>query len=139
MKTLRKYIGTYRIIAYYAYDTKNKKYYFLSSKDGIGEEDYCIPLKLTPKRDDWFAMSNVSLDGDCLYVYIPSLKKGYNVLRKLKTVCDVISSESSNEEYIIRIPIDSLDNPEVVKILQPMTKGKGLGPKDKRNLPKGRK
>ena len=84
-------------------------------------------------------MSNVSLDGDCLYVYIPSLKKGYNVLRKLKTVCDVISSESSSEEYIIRIPIDSLDNPEVAKILQPMTKGKGLGPKDKRNLPKERK
>jgi hypothetical protein len=136
MKTLRKYMGTYRIIAYYAYDTKNKKYYFLSSKDGIGEEDYCIPLKLTPKLNDWFAMSNLSVDGDSLYIYIPSLKKGYKVLNDLKKTCGVLSYESSSEEYIIHIPIDALDNPEVVKILQPMTRGKKLGPKDKRNLPK---
>lgn len=139
MRTLKKYIGKYRVIAPYAWNDNKKCYYFLSSKDGIGAEDYFIPLHLTQRQNDWNAMSNISLDDGELYIYVAELKAGNFLLRSLKKVCEVSSWEKSDLEYIIRIPAKYLENKEVVELLKPWTSGKSFGPKDSRNLPKVQK
>ena len=136
VKTLKKYIGKYRVIAPYAWDDKKKRYYFLSAKDGIGAEDYFIPLHLTKRKNDWGEMSNISIDDDQLYIYVGGTKAGGLLLQNLKKVCKILSWERSDAEYIIRIPSECLDNKEVVALLRPWVSGKSFGPKDSRNLPK---
>lgn len=136
MKTLKKYSGQYRIIGYYVYDNRKNKWVFPTKAEGVGMEDWCIPLKLTPRKDDWFLMSNISFVDDDLCVYIPSVIVGRRILTELKKVCNVIRHEVTDEEYIIFIPSDSLDKKEVVKILKPFVKGRSFSPRSGANLPK---
>lgn len=139
MKTLKKYIGKYRVIAPYAWDDKNQKYYFLNLSDGIGAEDYFIPLRITPRKNDWGAMSNVSIDDGELYIYVAGLRAGKSLLENLEKVCEVLSYEISDVEYIIRIPTKYLEDKSVIDLLRPWVSGKSFGPKDTRNLPDTKK
>lgn len=136
MKTLKKYVGTYRVVGYYVYDSRKGKWVYPKKDEGVGMEDWCIPLRLTKRKDDWFAMSNISFVDDDLCVYIPSLKVGGRIVRELGEVCNVIRCEITDEEYIIFIPDDSLDKKEVVKILKPFIKGRSFSPRSGANLPK---
>lgn len=135
MNTLKKYIGKYRVIAYYVYNEKNKKYIFPTSKDGVGEDDWCIPLRLTPKKDDWFSMSRLTVEDGALLVYIANPTTGKRIYSDLKNVSDIFSYDITDEEVNIVMPFSNLEKKDVMKILKPYTKGNTIRPDSPRNFP----
>jgi len=135
MKTLKEYVGKYRVIAYYAFDEKKKKFFFLTSDYGVGEDDWCMPLRVTPRKKDWFDMSRVMIEDNKALVYIANPTTGERIYKELKKVCDILNYEKSDEEANISITCSSLHNSDVMKILKPYKKGSTIMPDSPRNLP----
>lgn len=150
---LRKYVGTYRVIAEYDEDTKDFPRDILGNIDDTFDDLY-IPCK-----------SNIKIKhgvGNVLSCYIPSKSKGMNILRQiyqdnigpklpkeptsddkkyLETMCSelvstdtLVSASIMDSEVYFEFKADNIDY--IASIVKPKTNGKSISPFSTKNLPK---
>lgn len=73
--------------------------------------------------------------GSKLIAYIPSLKRGHNIIKSLKKAgVNVFDCDDSDEEVIFKF--DASDIETVTSFIKPKTSGAGISPFSSKNLPK---
>lgn len=118
---LRKYVGKYRVIAEIDQNTGD----FCRDKSG----NYCnnndIFIKCFKGTRIWYIGNRI------LQVYIPSIKRGNNILKKIdaKYVFDV---EQTDEETLFKVKDKDLES--IIGYLQPQTNGASISPFSTKNL-----
>lgn len=120
---LRRYVGTYEVRADYDEDTND----FPRLIDG----------SLDPSFDDYYIKCANGIKirhaaGSTLSCYIPSVKRGMNILDGLKDVA--IEPEILDGEVYFTFPASEVDR--VAKLCKVCTKGKNIQPLSPKTLPK---
>ena len=120
---LRKYIGKYRVITEIDQSTGD----FCRDESG----NYCnnndIFIKCFKGTRIWYIGNRI------LQVYIPSIKRGNNILKKIdsKYVFDI---EQTDEETLFKVKDKDLEN--IIDFLEPQTCGASISPFSTKNLKK---
>lgn len=118
---LKKYVGKYRVIAEIDQRTGD----FCRDKSG----NYCnnndIYIKCFKGTRIWYIGNRV------LQVYIPSIKRGNNILKKIdpKYVFDI---EQTDEETLFKVKDKDIEN--IIEFLKPQTNGASISPFSTKNL-----
>lgn len=118
---LRKYVGKYRVITEIDQSTGD----FCRDESG----NYCnnndIFIKCMKGTRIWYIGNRI------LQVYIPSIKRGNNILKKIdpKYVFDI---EQTNEETLFKVKDKDLEN--IIDFLEPQTCGASISPFSTKNL-----
>lgn len=126
---LTKYVGTYRVKAMYDLDTNDYPRDEYGNLDASFEDIY-IPCKLKCMIRHAYQ--------DNLSAYIPSLKRGRNIIQEIedkygKILYDI---EETSEEVIFLFKANDID--KVADIMVASTNGKSTSPFSKKNLPKAK-
>lgn len=118
---LRKYIGKYRIIAEIDKNTGD----FCRDKNGNYYNNNDIFIKCFKGTRIWYIGNRI------LQVYIPSIKRGNNILKKIdpKYVFDI---EQTDEETLFKVKDKDLEN--IIDFLEPQTCGALISPFSTKNL-----
>lgn len=129
---LRKYVGTYRVMAEYDKSTND----WVRDADGNIDktfDDFYIPLKRGFGKI-------MHYDKDILIIYINSITKGKSVIRQVGEGKDLIKNglaekiKETDSEILIYIKSSKLDN--YIPYIDPVTSGKKIQPFSVKNLPK---
>lgn len=122
---LRKYVGKYRVITEIDQSTGD----FCRDESG----NYCnnndIFIKCFKGTRIWYIGNRI------LQVYIPSIKRGNNILKKIdsKYVFDI---EQTDEETLFKVKDKDLEN--IIDFLEPQTCGASISPFSTKNLKKNK-
>jgi len=126
---LEKFIGTYRVKACYDLRTKD----FIRLENGNLDKSF----------NDFYIQcaNNVEIrdaSNNELMVYVPTLKRGRNIVNKIYEVYgkDLISKiEETDAEVIFNFKTKDMD--KIAKIVKPATSGAKIKPFSIKNLPRG--
>lgn len=126
---LTKYVGTYRVKALYDLDTNDYPRDEYGNLDASFEDLY-IPCKLNCTIKHAYQ--------DNLSVYIPSLKRGRNIVKEIKDKYgDILYDiEETSEEIIFLFKANDID--KVADIMKASKSGSSTSPFSKKNLPKAK-
>lgn len=122
---LRKYVGKYRVIAEIDQSTGD----FCRDENGNLDNPNDIFIKCFKGTRIWYIGNRI------LQVYIPSIKRGNNILKKIdsKYIFDV---EQTDEETLFKVKDKDLEN--IIEYLQPQTNGASISPFSTKNLKRDR-
>lgn len=118
---LKKYVGKYRVMA----ETDQITDDFCRDKNGNYCNDNDIYIKCLKGTRIWY------IGNDVLQIYIPSIKRGNNILKKFdnKYVFDI---EQTDEETLFKVKDKDLDR--VITFLEPQINGASIPPFSTKNL-----
>lgn len=127
---LSKYVGKYRIMAEIDQSTGD----FCRDKRGNFNNENDIYIKCVDGIRVWY------IGGDVLQVYIPSKRKGENLLKTFKkenVYSLIFDTETTDEEMLFKVNDGDLEN--IISYLKPYTNGASIQPFSPRNLKQGNK
>lgn len=122
---LRRYVGTYAVRAEYDEDTND----FPRLLDGI----------IDPSFDDYYidCYNGIKIrhaTGSTLSCYIPSVKRGVNIVQDLVADVNIEELEILDGEVYFTFPASDID--KVAKLCKAKTRGKNIQPLSPKTLPK---
>ncbi len=121
---LQKYVGTYRVRAEIAFDTKD----FLRDHDGNLIDDGDIWIQCQHDIRIYYYGKSI------LEVWIPSIKRGNNLLKTEQIQQVAFDIRKSDAEVVFKVK--DKDLPNIIDLLHPITNGANISPFSPKNLPK---
>ena len=127
---LQKFVGEYRVKACYDLDTND----YPRLEDGTLDpsfDDLYIPCKANCVIRHAYQ--------DNLDAYIPSLKRGNNLIKNIRAKYGeniIYDVDETSEEIVFYFKANDIE--KIAEFMQPMTNGKDTSPFSKKNLPKAK-
>ena len=151
MKTLSKFVGKYRVIHPYGFNTVDNSYEFLLDKDEDYSDDMFIPCNIyRSKTKDHYDGAYIKLANETTYaLHIPSAqvgKRAYAELKKLEMVAEyykgfdkkgkVIDYYDDEVECIIYLKLKAMEQSKALQIIKPSANNRTAKPLNPKHFPK---